>query len=661
MTAQLTPRRGDDAAPQGPGSGKAGLFICSQCGMAIHHSALIDSWVHDDQAAWEKSPHETRPVEVTPALKFSEASHRYTLDGKPVPGVTGLIGGGLPKPALIKWAPRLVADYVIDNWQDVQDAYRHNPEALRRELQRLPEKKRDDAGARGTEVHALGEAIAHGREVDVPERLVPYVEGYARWLDKFDVRPTLTECAVASRQHWYAGTFDMFAESKLAPLAQFDLKGLALTTPIPTPTGWTTMGAVQPGDVVFGSDGRPCLVTAKSRVKRIGTYVVRFDDTSEIVCDSEHIWWTACGSESEPTPKGIDEIVCTQRSRNGQNHHRIPVAGPLDLPDADLPIDPYLLGCWLGDGTYSCGTITKGRDLFEILATDGHPLGKEQVDKRSGIITRTVLGLRPMLRSAGLLGHKHIPDVYLRASIAQRTALLQGLMDTDGTWNPARSRAAFNSTDKALAGSVEELVTSLGQRPHLSEVQTHGYGKDVTAYAVEFRPVGMAPFRLPRKAAKLADAMARPSRMAWGVRSSRRVIVSIEPGPDVETACIAVDSPNRTYLCGEHMIPTHNTSNNVYGATALQTAGYARAEFYLDGAFERPIPDLDATLVVHITPEGTKAHWLCRDRAEIDEAFQDFLAVAAVAKRVKRIDGRWDSRLRKAVGSYLSDPIEEAS
>src|SRR5699024_2902447 len=128
-----------------------------------------------------------------------------------------------------------------------------------------------------------------------------------------------------------------------------------LDTPIPTPTGWTTMGAVNVGDEVFGSDGKPCTVTAKSPVKNIGTYVVRFDDTSSVVCDSEHIWWTLTARErragTEPTPKSIDQIIATL-TYGSQNQHWVPMPDPLDLPDAELPIDPYLLGCWLGDGQH---------------------------------------------------------------------------------------------------------------------------------------------------------------------------------------------------------------------------------------------------------------------------------------------------------------------
>lgn len=144
-------------------------------------------------------------------LTFSEASHAYRLDGKRIKGVTSLIGAGLPKPALVKWAGNFVADHVIDNFGDVQDSYAHNREALRYELRGLPSQKRDTAGARGSEIHEVAQEIIHGREVQVPDRLLPYVTGYVKFLDEFGVQPIITEVSVASRQHWYAGRIDCVA------------------------------------------------------------------------------------------------------------------------------------------------------------------------------------------------------------------------------------------------------------------------------------------------------------------------------------------------------------------------------------------------------------------------------------------------------------------
>lgn len=140
-------------------------------------------------------------------LKFNPNVHRYHLDGRPVPSVTGTLGI-IDKPAIPKWAAKTVAEYVADNIHDLDAWSRMGKEQLVAALKQVPWTKRDHAAVRGTEVHELAEQLIHGGEVEVPPHLVGYVNGYARWLDDFDVEPILTEKSVANRTHWYAGRFD---------------------------------------------------------------------------------------------------------------------------------------------------------------------------------------------------------------------------------------------------------------------------------------------------------------------------------------------------------------------------------------------------------------------------------------------------------------------
>lgn len=135
------------------------------------------------------------------ALTFDEARHRYTLDGEKIPGVTTIIGKGLPKPGLPYWAANVVAQYAQDN-----------PGASYDELRRSPWAERDRAAVRGTEVHAYAEKVLHGDEVDVPAILAPYVQGAVDLMDELGVEPIHTEVQLASREHWYAGTADLFAQ-----------------------------------------------------------------------------------------------------------------------------------------------------------------------------------------------------------------------------------------------------------------------------------------------------------------------------------------------------------------------------------------------------------------------------------------------------------------
>jgi hypothetical protein len=368
---------------------------------------------------------------------------------------------------------------------------------------------------------------------------------------------------------WFDETFGIWRRARLDWLPDVgrgrfivpDYKGLALDTPIPTPAGWTNMGALQVGDEVFSSSGEPCRVVHKSEVHLRRCFRITFDDRSTVICDDEHLWLTSAGQTAGRPPKvrSTREIKATLRLY-GQSQHRVATAGPLALPEAGLPIDPYVFGCWLGDGTAAEGTITKPDDeLFELITERGYQCSEPHSNGDRRPMTRTVYGLRKQLRLAGLLGHKEVPGAYLRASRDQRLALLRGLMDTDGSWNSTRGQAVFTTTDKGLALAVRELACSLGQRAIMHHTTQRGFGVTVQAYPVTFTPNGINPFSLSRKADLVPDPSAPPRR---GDRSRRRVIVGVDEVPAVPTQCIAVDSTDHTYLCTEQMIPTHNTSTS---------------------------------------------------------------------------------------------------
>lgn len=146
------------------------------------------------------------------SLVFYPKSHRYKLDGSWVPGVTTLIGKGLPKPALPYWAAKTVAEWVADHADLADEINRmggRGPAIAF--LKELPWQKRDEAAIRGTDVHALAEQIVHGDAVEVPEHLAGHVQGYVDWLDANSVEVILAERPCASRQWGYAGTFDLVA------------------------------------------------------------------------------------------------------------------------------------------------------------------------------------------------------------------------------------------------------------------------------------------------------------------------------------------------------------------------------------------------------------------------------------------------------------------
>lgn len=395
-----------------------------------------------------------------------------------------------------------------------------------------------------------------------------------------------------------------------------DYKGLALETPLPTPGGWTTMEAVQIGDSLIGANGLPCRVVAKSDVHNRPCYEVAFTDGSHVVCDNVHLWsiHVPCGGDAYvQRVVSTDELFMlgTQRptSKRGRRRPFITATAPVELPSVDLPIAPWLLGAWLGDGARSSGQLTIGHpdrdDMLRLLKEHWHgelkvqprseqasalavslfrprpdlcPYGHDSFRLRTtGRQTRRCIkeythradgrwnaSLSELLSRAGLRHNKHIPAAYLRASREQRLALLQGLMDTDGSWSDQHQRAVFVTTTPALAHGVRELVHSLGGT---STQFTKGYtakrGERVV-HMVAFRPYDFNPFSLPRKAIK-ADAWLAQNRvpkMGGVPRELRRTIASVTPVDSVPTQCVKVDSTDSLYLCGETLIPTHNTGKS---------------------------------------------------------------------------------------------------
>lgn len=165
-----------------------------------------------------------------PGLTFTPGNHQYRLDGKHVPGVTTIIGV-LDKPAISKWAAKSVAEYVAAN-PDQIDALRGMGErGMVAALKEVPWQQRDEAGNRGTEVHGYAERMIRDEVLEVgdgpgqvPDLLVGHVEACANFLDKWEIRPVEVERSVASREHFYAGRFDVVADSPRTRRAIWDYK-----------------------------------------------------------------------------------------------------------------------------------------------------------------------------------------------------------------------------------------------------------------------------------------------------------------------------------------------------------------------------------------------------------------------------------------------------
>ena len=321
-------------------------------------------------------------------------------------------------------------------------------------------------------------------------------------------------------------------------------KALALDTPLPTPAGWTTMGEVRVGDELIGADGRPTLVVAATDVM-VGRpcYEVEFSDGTVIVADEQHQWLTDTrASRRNPnvhaavrtTREIADTLRCATADR--RLNHSVTNAAPLAGAEQDLLVPPYTLGAWLGDGTTACAQLTTA-DPEIVMRIEG-----EGGTDKSALCT------------IGVVGDKHIPLQYLRASEGQRRALLAGLLDTDGTVTNGGT-VQFTVTNRRLSADVVELIVSLGYRCQVATKAVNGRSElSSTAYLVNFSASDQV-FGLHRK-----DMLHKERRAASTARSHSRFITDVRPVPSVPVRCVEVDNADHMYLASRAMVPTHNST-----------------------------------------------------------------------------------------------------
>jgi hypothetical protein len=227
----------------------------------------------------------------------------------------------------------------------------------------------------------------------------------------------------------------------------------------------------------------------------------------------------------------------------------IDVAQPLQLPEQDLPIDPYVLGVWLGDGRSSCGEIsTADAEVLEQLTAAGYPARPKKGKDPYQYVVGGDLHIK--LSALRLLGDKHVPRPYMFGSVQQRRALLQGLMDSDGTVNPD-GPVSFSNSNEVLARQVLELAAGLGMKPTLRSRAASYAGRPCGRSWMVSWTTDEPVFRLTRKRRRQVTRC-RPS-------VGRRFITDIVAVPSRPVRCITVDSPSRLYLAGPTLIATHNT------------------------------------------------------------------------------------------------------
>lgn len=360
-------------------------------------------------------------------------------------------------------------------------------------------------------------------------------------------------------------------------------KAQPLDSRVLTPTGWRRFGDLAVGDLVIGADGNPTRVVGVFPQGSRPVYRATFSDGSSTECCAEHLWFTTTKAERmrgafERGPRPKRERIPTGKvgagsvktfaeiMRDPARTHEIPLVEPVEFAVLDqgqpLPLDPYVLGLLLGDGSLSRTSpeFSKPEPDLHAAIRAALPEGDDAVDVDAMTIRIRGGHTLAVLREFGLHGckssEKYVPGVYLLASPRERLAVLRGLFDTDGYVVRGGERVEFTTTSKQLAGDVVFLVRSLGGLAsvtwRVTEYTHNGERREgrPSARINAWFPNGIVPVASAKNLAK------------WDPKRRdrvRRSFVSFASLGEKECQCIAVESPDHLYVTDDFIV-THNTA-----------------------------------------------------------------------------------------------------
>lgn len=364
-------------------------------------------------------------------------------------------------------------------------------------------------------------------------------------------------------------------------------KAQPLHTPVLTPAGFKPMGEIQVGDELVNPTGEITVVTGVFPQGYRHVWRLVFSDETSVECDDEHLWAvkTSAGwyRGDSIKLKTTCEIRNDLTKKNGSSKWYVPAISAADLECGDeRPLDPYLLGVLLGDGTFraNIGLSTADQEIVDSVSEvlpEGCYLKREKSRRYDYLVQCKPRSnqYRPhpvakALKQLGLRGRsshdKYVPQAYLVAPIKVRHAVLQGLLDTDGTIDSKRgSDISFLSASQQLALDVQWLVQSLGGLARMRPVTK--VGKRYFRVSVRL-PNAYSAFRLTRKA-KLHRSLTR-------YHSFRRAIRRVEYVGREQVQCISVAHPNQLYVT-DHFVPTHNTVVALHAALMAVDGGFQAA------------------------------------------------------------------------------------
>lgn len=348
-------------------------------------------------------------------------------------------------------------------------------------------------------------------------------------------------------------------------------KAQSLDSLILTPKGWIKLRYLKEGDYVIGSDGKPTKVIKLHPIVNEMLYKVKTRDNRETICNGGHLWKVFDSRIEKDAVYNTKKLLRTYKYIHKDNrgkwkesyesyHYFLDTVKPIRFKKQELPVDPYVLGLWLGDG-HSAGTRLTGiqEDLeyyIQHLEKIGYYHGSFKNNTTSKAKTMSISNvpidrtghkecLSKILRDYNLTNNKHIPNIYLFNSLENRIALLQGLIDTDGTVDIGGTQFSFCNKNEQLIDNFLELLRGLGGTGTKTKNCYNGF----TSFRVNCRvPEGIIPCQLPRKVSR------------WkGSIKTKTAITAIEENGIGECRCISIANPDGLYVTDDYML-THNST-----------------------------------------------------------------------------------------------------
>jgi phosphate starvation-inducible protein PhoH len=365
-------------------------------------------------------------------------------------------------------------------------------------------------------------------------------------------------------------------------------KAQPLYSKILTPGGWTTMSQIKIGEYVSTPDGKKSKVCGIFPQGKKHIYEIVFHDGSKTRCCLEHLWeinaptgWNRrkTGSKKVVNTQYVIDFLREKEIRKSTTNISIDLIEPIKTENINLPLDPYLVGCLIGDGCLTTNTpkfTTKDIEILEqlqetlnenikIKSCSGNNYDYNFVDSLSR--KTKVNSLTKSLKELGIHGKKSyekiIPSIYINSGTEQKLNLIRGLMDTDGTVDYKNGTVSFSTTSEILAKQVQEIIWSLGGICKItSKIPTYMYDgtkkvgrKCYNVWITVRNPKDL--FTLQRK----KDLC----RETYDKLQYRRKIKNVNYVGEEEAQCIMIEDDKHLYITDDYII-THNTFITLYNA-----------------------------------------------------------------------------------------------